>query len=171
MTVTPEDSPAGEVRSGQSAASRRTVLAGAGAAGLAATGLAGALAGCSTYGNRSGGGNDQKQTDQNPTGQNPTGNPAAAAFAKVADIPVGGGKVFEGQGIVVTQPQQGTIKAFSAACTHQGCTVSDVSGGTINCPCHGSRFKVADGSVASGPATRPLTAVKVTVDGDSIKLP
>jgi len=57
---------------------------------------------------------------------------------------------------VVTQPVSGTFKAFSATCTHQGCAVSEVANGTINCPCHGSRFAVADGSVTAGPATTPL---------------
>jgi len=59
---------------------------------------------------------------------------------------------------VVTQPVQGTFHAFSAACTHQGFTVEDVVGETINCPRHGSNFAVTDGSVARGPgsaAARP----------------
>jgi len=72
--------------------------------------------------------------------------------------------------MVITQPKAGTIKAFTAVCTHQGCVVADVSNGTINCPCHGSRFKVADGSVANGPATRGLRQISVTVDGADIKL-
>src|SRR5438445_330336 len=80
---------------------------------------------------------------------------AAAATGEVgatADVPVGGGKVFADKQVVVTQPAQGTFAAFSAVCTHQGCTVDSVANGTINCPCHGSKFKIADGSVATGPA-------------------
>ena len=52
----------------------------------------------------------------------------------------------------MTQPVAGTFKAFSATCTHQGCTVNEVAGGTINCPCHGSKFAVADGAPTAGPA-------------------
>jgi Rieske Fe-S protein len=72
--------------------------------------------------------------------------------------------------VVLTQPSAGVIKAFSAVCTHQGCLVDGVSGGTINCPCHGSSFKVADGSVAAGPAKRSLPSVSVTVVDGAIKL-
>jgi len=92
-------------------------------------------------------------------------------LAKVSDIPVGGGKIFADRKVVITQPQQGTIKAFSTTCTHAGCSVDEVKGGTINCPCHGSRYRVADGSVAAGPAPKPLPPVAVTVTGDAIALP
>jgi Rieske Fe-S protein len=95
---------------------------------------------------------------------------AAPALGKLADIPVGGGRVFAAQKVVVTQPEPGVVKAFSAVCTHQGCVVSEVAGGRIKCPCHGSAFRIADGSVAAGPATKPLPAAKVTVDGESIRL-
>ena len=61
-------------------------------------------------------------------------------------------------------------QTFTAVCTHQGCLVSEVKGGTINCPCHGSAFKVADGSVANGPANKPLRAIDITVEGSDIKL-
>jgi Rieske Fe-S protein len=86
----------------------------------------------------------------------------------VADVPVGGGVVLAAQGLVVTQPQAGTFKAFSATCTHQGCTVTEVKGGTINCPCHGSKFAVADGSPTAGPAKKPLPETAVRVQGSSI---
>jgi Rieske Fe-S protein len=71
---------------------------------------------------------------------------------------------------VITQPSQGTFKGFSATCTHQGCTVIKVEGGTINCPCHGSKFRIADGSVANGPAPTPLPAKSIKVQGASILL-
>jgi len=72
--------------------------------------------------------------------------------------------------LVVTQPVAGTFKGFSATCTHQGCKVAEVKGGTINCPCHGSRFAVADGTPAAGPATKPLPEKAVTVQGSSVVL-
>ncbi|MEU6402638.1 Rieske (2Fe-2S) protein [Streptomyces sp. NPDC046985] len=95
---------------------------------------------------------------------------AAKKLADVSDIPEGGGKVFADQKVVVTQPAKGRFKAFSAICTHQGCTVAEVADGTIDCPCHGSRYHITDGSVANGPAERPLAERKITVQGTSIRL-
>ncbi|WP_416975344.1 Rieske (2Fe-2S) protein [Streptomyces sp. 4F14] len=94
----------------------------------------------------------------------------ATDLAKTSDIPVGGGKVFKDQKVVVTQPVKGEFKAFSAVCTHQGCTVAKVADGTIDCPCHQSRFGIADGAVKGGPAPRPLPAKEITVKGDTITL-
>lgn len=85
-------------------------------------------------------------------------------------MPVGGGTIIDADKVVVTQPAEGDFKAFSSICTHQGCPVSSVSDGTINCTCHGSRFSIEDGSVVQGPATRALDGVDITVDGDSITL-
>jgi Rieske Fe-S protein len=102
-----------------------------------------------------------------PTKKEPAGKPA---LAKVSDIPVGGGKIFTAKKVVVTQPTAGTFAAFSTVCTHQGCPVSQIKGGTINCLCHGSKFAIADGSVTDGPASKPLAAKKITVDGDSLTL-
>src|SRR3954452_19803145 len=84
-------------------------------------------------------------------------------LGKAADVPVGGGVIFKDQKLVVTQPAQGQFKGFSAVCTHQGCVVDEVKDGTINCPCHGSKFKL-DGSVGTGPATQPLPAAAVRVN-------
>lgn len=71
---------------------------------------------------------------------------------------------------MVTQPKKGEFKAFSAICTHQGCTVNKVADGTIDCPCHGSKYRITDASVVHGPATRPLPGKKITVKGKSIFL-
>jgi Rieske Fe-S protein len=92
------------------------------------------------------------------------------ALGDTSEIPEGGGKVFKEQKVVVTQPSKGDFKAFSAICTHEGCTVSRVADGTIDCPCHGSRFHIADGSVAHGPAKRPLPPKSIKVKGNSIQL-
>lgn len=95
---------------------------------------------------------------------------AVKDLAKEADIPVGGGKIFDSAKVVLTQPTAGEFKAFSAVCTHQGCIVSSVKDGTINCACHGSQFDIATGDVKSGPATSPLPAKSVTVGADGISV-
>ncbi len=91
-------------------------------------------------------------------------------LGSTTDVPVGGGTVIREHRVVLTQPVQGTFAAFSAACTHQGCTVGEVTEGAITCPCHGSRFAVADGAVVRGPADAPLPPVTIAVDGTRIRL-
>jgi Rieske Fe-S protein len=91
-----------------------------------------------------------------------------AKLAATADVPVGGGVILTDAQLVITQPKAGTFKAFSAICTHQGCAVSTVENGTINCPCHGSEFAITDGSVVAGPAPKPLPAQAIKVSGGSI---
>lgn len=86
-----------------------------------------------------------------------------------SDVPVGGGKVFPNLEVVVTQPTAGRYEGFSAVCTHTACIVASVSEGTINCPCHGSRFNL-DGSVANGPAERPLNVRSIRVEGGQLVL-
>jgi len=125
---------------------RKTVIAGAGV-GVAAV----ALSACS-----SGGGSGSGE-----------GSAAPEVLTTTADVPVGSG-VIVGD-VVVTQPEEGDFKGFSAVCTHTGCLINEVAGGTINCPCHGSKFSF-DGEVLNGPATRPLNAEAITVQGDSILL-
>ncbi|UYQ61352.1 Rieske (2Fe-2S) protein [Streptomyces peucetius] len=139
---------------------RRTVLA-AGAAGAAAL-----VAGCGD----GGGGEDPATRPPAPKEDGGTPSPADEELTSTGEIPVGGGRVFADRKVVVTQPEAGDFKAFSAVCTHQGCTVANVSDGTINCLCHSSKFQIDDGSVASGPATKPLPAQPITVSGDSIRV-
>ena len=101
------------------------------------------------------------------------GSPAASAAGTTvatADVPVGGGKILEAQQVVVTQPEAGSYKAFSAVCTHEGCLVAQVSNNAIMCPCHGAQFSASDGSVMGGPAPAPLASVPLTVSGDTITL-
>ncbi|MEU0374560.1 Rieske (2Fe-2S) protein [Streptomyces sp. NPDC006283] len=140
---------------------RRTVLA-AGAAGAAAL-----VTGC---GGGDGGGDAPATQPRSTQGRDGSPSPAGEELATTADIPVGGGKIFADRKVVVTQPKAGEFKAFSAVCSHQGCTVGNVTDGTINCTCHHSKFKIADGSVVEGPATKPLPPEQITVSGDSIRL-
>lgn len=133
-------------------ATRRTVLLATGGA----TAAAALTAGCGDSGSSSS-----------------SGRPSATAgqeLAKTTDIPVGGGKIFADEKVVVTQPTKDDFKAFSAICTHMGCTASTVADGTIDCPCHGSKYHIADGSVAGGPAPKPLPTEQITVTGGTIKL-
>ena len=83
-------------------------------------------------------------------------------------MPVGGGKIYAAEKVVVTQPTEGDFKAFSAVCTHQGCVVAEIKGEDIDCNCHGSRFSIKDGSVVNGPAKKPLEPLAVKTDGGEI---
>ncbi|MEV4460339.1 Rieske (2Fe-2S) protein [Microbispora sp. NPDC004025] len=138
---------------------RRAVIFGAGGAGLAV-----ALSACGASD-----GDATASADQG-TSQDAQGAQGGGEIAKTSDIPQGGGKVFKDQDVVITQPEAGTFKAFSATCTHQGCPVASVSNNEIVCPCHGSKFSAKDGAVTNGPATKPLAEKTITVSGDSITL-
>lgn len=122
--------------------SRRAVLA----AGLALT-----ASGCAVYGKQ------PANTDETVIG-------------KASEVPVGGAKIFGD--VVVSQPAAGQFQALTAICTHQGCKVSGIEGAELSCPCHGSRFNLRDGSVAQGPATQALAAVKIKLSGENlVRLP
>jgi Rieske Fe-S protein len=103
-----------------------------------------------------------------PPPPTPTREPRPVAHAD--DIPVGGGRVYPDLRVVVTQPSPGEFRGFGIVCTHDSCELNAVKNGTINCPCHGSRYAITDGSVVRGPARTGLRTEKVAVQGDQVVL-
>lgn len=174
-----------------SLATRRGMLAGVGLVGLAgaitACGASGSSSSAAAAGpaasSASGGGgattahsaappaaSTGPAASSSPGNSGSAGGVAAGALSGTSAIPVGGGKIFPAQLVVVTQPTAGQFKAFSATCTHMGCTVNQIADGRIDCPCHGSEYSITDGAVLRGPAPKPLPAKQIKVTGDSIFL-
>ncbi|CAM4413421.1 Rieske (2Fe-2S) protein [Nocardia ninae] len=92
----------------------------------------------------------------------------APARVPLAEVPVGGGRIYPQQDLVVTQPVAGDIRVFSATCPHQGCLVARVRDGAIECACHGSGFSISDGSAVRGPARKPLSARTFVIEAAEI---
>ncbi|MEU4622888.1 Rieske (2Fe-2S) protein [Actinoplanes sp. NPDC023801] len=154
------------------ASTRRVVLMGAGGLGAAA-----ALAACGT--DSSGTNPNGTDFNNNPipagstaagdggdTGGGNTGGGGGTVLVAASKVAVGGGVILDE--LVVTQPAEGTFKAFSNVCTHQGCKVTEIKNKQIVCRCHSSFFSIEDGSPVSGPAAQPLAATKVELDGDNV---
>lgn len=142
--------------------SRRTLL-GVSAAACSAC----VLAACAPSGSGSG---------ESATGGGGQGSPAPGAASgtpvqvlKLADVAVGDSASGEanGQKLLVYRPDQKTVEAFSAICTHQGCTVAP-AGAEFHCPCHGSVYSAENGTVLDGPAPKPLPRYAAAIDGDWI---
>jgi Rieske Fe-S protein len=141
--------------------SRRTVIMNT---GLAAAAMAG-LSSCTNYSTQPADEPSAAGTSGGATGgSSGAGGPLSV---KETEIPVGSGKIFPDAQTVITQPKEGEFKAFSAICTHQGCVVGTVTN-TINCPCHGSKYSITDGSVVNPPAPQPLPAKTIKVSGDTL---
>lgn len=140
---------------------RRRTLTGAAAVAVAAP----LLAACGDDSPPAGTGSDPG--DSGDSGDSGTGG--GGTTVPTSDVPQGGGVILADDKIVVTQPEPGEFKAFSAVCTHQGCLVSGVTE-TIDCNCHGSKFSLTDGAPLEGPATSPLAEKQISVQGDAITL-
>lgn len=97
-----------------------------------------------------------------PEGSVEMGAASAVGVGKAAKLTHGSTTV------IVSQPSSGEYKAFSTVCTHQGCQVQVQDSNRIVCPCHGSEYAVADGSVVHGPAEEALTSYPVQVKGGKI---
>lgn len=59
------------------------------------------------------------------------------------------------------------VYAYSAVCTHEGCTVQYNSASkNLQCACHGAVFDPGkDGTVVTGPTNKPLPKITVAVEG------
>ena len=70
---------------------------------------------------------------------------------------------------LVARISQDAFSALTAVCTHEGCTITNVSGQTYICPCHGSEYNTS-GSVLKSPATRPLTTYATAFAGTTLTI-
>jgi cytochrome b6-f complex iron-sulfur subunit len=98
-----------------------------------------------------------------------SGNRSVVA-AKVGEIKNNSGKVFRfgSEPAILIRTPEGQYRAFTAVCTHLGCTVqyrADLN--EIWCPCHNGMYNL-QGRNISGPPPRPLTEYAVHVQGDQI---
>lgn len=139
--------------------SRRSALRGAAVAGVAA--VVGFVVGRSSRASGPG-----ATTAANAYGPSTAG--ADRPLATLDRVPQGGGLVLPDDAVVLTRDEDGTVRGFSAICTHQGCPVSSIAQGQILCPCHGSGFDAKTGEVRAGPAERPLVPVPVVVRDGSV---
>ena len=139
----------------------RRALISAGSATVVGAGVL-ALAACSSPA-VSGSGSESGSVSQAPK------IAAGTAVTKLSDIPVGGTKLAKigDVTVVLAQPTAGNVVCFNAICPHQGCLVG-AAAKDYDCPCHGSKFNAETGAVLAGPAVTGLTAIKVTVSGDSV---
>ena len=103
-----------------------------------------------------------------PSGSS-SGSGSTKAIVKLDDVPIGGAVAAQAPSgaVIVAQPAEGRVVAFSAICTHQGCKVAP-AGVTLNCPCHGSKFDAMTGRVLNGPAKADLEPVAVKISGQDV---
>jgi Rieske Fe-S protein len=100
-------------------------------------------------------------------------SPGAASggvsLVALASVPVGQAvsATLDGKPIIVAQPAAGQAVAFSAICTHMGCTVAP-NGAELDCPCHGSRYNALTGQVIQGPAPQALPKIAVSVQNGEV---
>ncbi len=154
--------------------SRRQVIAGVGASALA-------LAGCATEeptgqpsaGQPSASGSSKApETSESPKpSESPetSEEPAGATLTALDDVKVGESVLVKSGSdeVLVCRISDTEAVAYSAICTHKGCTV-EPSGKELKCPCHASRFNTTDGGVLGGPAQAPLAKFDVHVKGGNV---
>lgn len=97
------------------------------------------------------------------------------AVARLGDIPDGGMKQVVYKGDLVGLYRVGDdVYAIGDLCTHEEAYLTDGDFDPddleVECPLHGSRFNVADGSVRILPATRPEPTYPVKIEGDVVSV-
>ena len=80
--------------------------------------------------------------------------------------------VLAGDTPVMLLRQGDAVHAIHDRCSHRGCLLSDgeVEGELVVCACHGSRFRLEDGSVERGPATAPQPVFETRQNGDRVEV-
>lgn len=151
--------------------SRRAFCA-LGCLSAAAASLATLTAGC--------GGSGGGTSSTSPGGSGSTGSALATATAsvngRVVSVPLDGPLATVGGAALVrtaigtylvARTGQDTATALTAICTHENNTITNFTGSQFACTFHGSLFTTG-GSVARGPATRPLTSFPTTVASNTV---
>ena len=95
---------------------------------------------------------------------------SGAVLLSLNELEVGQARVVttaDGVEVAVVRSGEQEVRAFSAVCTHQGCTVR-AEEADLYCPCHGSRFALDDGAVTDGPAEDPLPEVSVEIQEGNV---
>jgi Rieske Fe-S protein len=118
-------------------------------------------------GGNSGGGGSDGGSKKSSGGDAGAGGTAIASESEVAP-----GRAYKfkdsGNPAFLVHLDNGDFVAYSAICTHQGCTVA-YKNGNLACPCHGSVFDPANGAaVIAGPAPSPLPEIPVKVEGGEV---
>ena len=89
------------------------------------------------------------------------------------DIPLTGAIMREADGVPVLLTRlDGRIIAIADRCTHRGGPLHEgvVADGCVTCPWHESTFRLADGGIVTGPATRPQPSFEVRVSGGRVEV-
>jgi thiosulfate dehydrogenase (quinone) large subunit len=133
---------------------------GSGSSGSSSAGAGSADASPGASGTRSGTASNTPSLPQGavklgPASRLPRGQ--AATYSDPAD----------GSPDILIRESDGSLKAFSAVCTHAGCPVG-YEGGVIVCPCHGGEYSAETGEVIAGPPPSGLAPKKVLEAGGQI---
>jgi nitrite reductase/ring-hydroxylating ferredoxin subunit len=66
----------------------------------------------------------------------------------------------------------GQVRVLAERCVHRGGPLSEgtIADGCVQCPLHGSRFRLSDGSVERGPAAYPQPAFEVRVNAGAVEV-
>ncbi len=80
--------------------------------------------------------------------------------------------VVVGETPVLLVRARGAVRALHDRCSHRGCSLAGgtIDGEIVECPCHGSRFRLDDGAVERGPATAPQPAFEVREHGGQVEV-